>query len=277
MSVSNPLLPLVRALDDFARRLVAHTHPRRWMALLAVAIVGMLYGAAGRGPAPALESLEPVALHVGALHFDKSVPDGKPEARAEATAPTLAEMETLIGWLRRSEHMRVDAKKDRRIAAAILLATQRWPVDPVQLMALGWIESRLRPEAESGSGACGLFQQLPRYARPMPTPCHRLHVPELAAYHAGAFIRSYERRWGAGWPCHYNGGMVCGARAIAYAVRLTEVTQALRKELVRLREPAALPDDAPSAAPWAAADAVAAHEPTDPAEEPSAGTTAMKR
>jgi hypothetical protein len=151
--------------------------------------------------------------------------------------PSFDEVVHLIVTLQRTEHIRANPKRNREIAAAILNATARWPLSPIDLLALGWIESRLRPDARSGSGACGMFQQLPRYARPFTVGCERLSHPALSAWHAGAFIQAYQRRWGSHWVCHYNGGMICGPRAIQYAMRYHNVHHELEKELVRLRHP----------------------------------------
>lgn len=214
---------------------------RRLITLLVcavVAIAGTQVALAMRPPPPLLMALEAPAVNEPALRFSKRVPIEK-HLRFTMPAPapvTLDELTDLMLALQRTEHIRMAPKDTRHLAASILIGAERWSIDPLDMTALAWIESRFRPEAESRSGACGMFQQIPRYARPMPTTCARLHHPDLAAFHAGAFITRYRQRWGGNWACHYNGGMVCGPRAWAYAIRHAHVREQLGKALVRLRE-----------------------------------------
>jgi hypothetical protein len=237
MHLLAPLIPTLRNIDDCLRAAARSSILHRWAGVMSVLL--LLAGSASllSADAPPLHSLEPVTLQFRPLAFHKSVPDDKPAIAARALPPTLDELMHLIRSLQRTEHIRANPKLNQEIAAAILNATARWPLSPLDLLALGWIESRLRPDARSGSGACGMFQQLPRYARPYPVGCDRLSHPALSAWHAGAFIQAYQRRWGSYWVCHYNGGMICGPRAIQYAMRYHEVHHWLEKELVRLRHP----------------------------------------
>lgn len=217
---------------------------KQWRRLMSViaAMVLVLVGLGAqaamvlRPQAPPLQPLRPPTLQPPPMEFSKLVADGKPWEPTATDAPvTRDELVVLIAALERTEHVQRTLKQNRRVAAAIMVASRRWSVDPLDLAALGWIESRFRPDAVSRSGACGMFQQLPRYARPWPTSCRALMNPTMAAFHAGAFIDRYRRRWGPGWTCHYNGGIVCGPRALTYAARHAQVRQQLGKALVRLR------------------------------------------
>jgi hypothetical protein len=237
MHLLAPLIPTLRTMDDCLRAAARNPILRRWAWLAGVLLLVAGSASLLSADAPPLQSLEPVTLQLRPLAFHKSVPDGKPVIAARELPPSLDELEHLIRAMQRTEHIRANPKHNREIAAAILNATARWPLSPIDLLALGWIESRLRPDARSGSGACGMFQQLPRYARPYTVNCERLSHPAMSAWHAGAFIQSYKRRWGSHWVCHYNGGMICGPRAIRYAMRYHDVHHQLEKELVRLRHP----------------------------------------
>jgi hypothetical protein len=191
-----------------------------------------------RPPTPMLRSLAAPTVPDSALRFSKRVPVDKHLrfTMPVPTAPTLDELTNVMVALQRTEHIRMAPKDTRHLAAAIIMGADRWNIDRLDLTALAWIESRFRPDAISGSGACGMFQQIPRYARPLPTTCARLHDPAIAGWHAGAFIARYQRRWGANWTCHYNGGMVCGPRAWTYAIRHAQVREQVGKALVRLRQ-----------------------------------------
>ncbi len=214
---------------------------RRLMVLLVsmvTGVVGTQAALAMRPPRPPLLGLDSPPVVEPVLTFSKRVPV---EKHLRFTMPavepvTLDELTDLMLALQRTEHIRMAPKDTRRLAASILIGAHRWNIDPLDMTALAWIESRFRPDAESRSGACGMFQQIPRYARPVPTSCDRLHSPDLAAWHAGAFITRYRQRWGDNWICHYNGGMVCGPQAWTYAIRHARVREQLGKALVRLRE-----------------------------------------
>lgn len=235
MHLLAPLIPTLRTIDDCLQAAGRSPVVRRWAWLTGVLV--LIIGSASLLSAntPPLQSLEPVTLQFRPLAFHKSVPHGKTVVTLPERPPSLDEVVHLIEALQRTEHIRANPKRNRAIAAAVLNATARWPLSPIDLLALGWIESRLRPDALSGSGACGMFQQLPRYARPFTVGCERLSHPALSAWHAGAFIQAYQRRWGSHWVCHYNGGIICGPRAIQYAMRYHEVHHRLEKALVRLR------------------------------------------
>ena len=237
MHLLAPLIPTLRTIDDCLRAAVRSPIVRRWAWLTGVLLLIGSSASLLSADTPPLQSLEPVTLQFRPLAFHKSVPDGKPVEAVPEQPPSFDEVVHLIETLQRTEHIRANPKRNREIAAAVLNATARWPLSPIDLLALGWIESRLRPDARSGSGACGMFQQLPRYARPFTVGCERLSHPALSAWHAGAFIQAYKRRWGSHWVCHYNGGMICGPRAIQYAMRYHDVHHRLEKELVRLRHP----------------------------------------
>lgn len=74
------------------------------------------------------------------------------------------------------------------------------------LMHLAWVESRWKPNAISRKGACGLWQQIPRYARP-PTTCKNLiKRPVHAALTAIDTTRTMRRLCGPAWKVCYQYG-----------------------------------------------------------------------
>ena len=106
------------------------------------------------------------------------------------------------------------------LSKAIVQHSEEWEQDPLRMVAVGFQESRFGYRVEefevvSHSGACGPFQQIPRYARPYsePVTCEELFDPYEAAYRLGAKLNQMEDRWGEGrldeTICHYYEGNVC--------------------------------------------------------------------
>ncbi|MBD36090.1 MAG: hypothetical protein CL512_04915 [Actinobacteria bacterium] len=108
----------------------------------------------------------------------------------------------------------------------------------VRLIALGYEESRFgfqhvlkgRVLRVKSSGACGIFQQLPKYALGGKTTCDRLQDPKEAVKQALAYLKMIEKRFkprhkGKGElkmdraMCHYFSGNRCDRSARKYSAR----------------------------------------------------------
>ena len=108
----------------------------------------------------------------------------------------------------------------------------------VRLIALGYEESRFgfqhvlkgRTLKVSSSGACGIFQQLPKYALGGKTTCAKLQDPKEAVKQALAYLKMIEARFkprhkGKGElrmdraMCHYFSGNRCDRSARKYSSR----------------------------------------------------------
>ena len=115
------------------------------------------------------------------------------------------------------------------------------PDEVLDLVALGFEESRFsyRGRLEvSHKGACGIFQQIPKYATPdfvaKPT-CKELGNPWEATYRAVHQIRKLKRMFPlADRFCHYNSGMECRLSARAYVQRVRRYRKQARRLFFRL-------------------------------------------
>lgn len=118
-------------------------------------------------------------------------------------------------------------------------AIESAPVEyQVRLIALGYEESRFgfqhvlagRKLRVKSSGACGIFQQLPKYALGGKTTCAKLQDPREAVKQALAYVKMIEKRFkprhkGKGElrmdraMCHYFSGNRCDRSARKYSAR----------------------------------------------------------
>jgi hypothetical protein len=107
----------------------------------------------------------------------------------------------------------------------------------VRVIALGYEESRFGfqhvlkgRKLKVSSGACGIFQQLPRYALAGKTTCAKLQQPKEAVRQALAYLKMIEKRFkprhkGKGElrmdraMCHYFSGNRCDRSARKYSQR----------------------------------------------------------
>jgi len=107
----------------------------------------------------------------------------------------------------------------------------------VRLIALGYEESRFGFQhvlkgrtLKVSSGACGIFQQLPKYALAGKTTCAKLQDPKEAVKQALAYVKMIEARFkprhkGKGElkmdraMCHYFSGNRCDRSARKYSAR----------------------------------------------------------
>jgi hypothetical protein len=113
-----------------------------------------------------------------------------------------------------------------------------------RLISLAYNESRFgykqalkgKP-VKSGMGACGIYQQIPRYAEGGSTSCAKLQDVKHATMQAVAYLKFVERKYKARSAtrldlamCHYYSGNRCDRTALAYAKRHKVIrVKALRK------------------------------------------------
>ena len=114
------------------------------------------------------------------------------------------------------------------LANAINSYSIEYDADPIRLIAMAFQESRFmydHPDgwAESHAGACGPFQQIPRYAHPRDEPidCAGLQDPYEATRRVIAKLENMTQRFGPVEEsiCHYASGNVCTERGQGYAER----------------------------------------------------------
>jgi len=91
------------------------------------------------------------------------------------------------------------------------------------VLAVAYQESRFTKEAMGSSGECGLYQQIPKWLpnkelRKMKynDSCKLLKDPYSGTKEFINTYRHLKKRYKQDWPCHYNQGIVCGARGYAY-------------------------------------------------------------
>ena len=113
----------------------------------------------------------------------------------------------------------------------------------LDLISVGYIESKFGYRGNfliSRRGACGVFQQIPKYAYPAdfakPT-CESLQSPDEAAFRASAALREMADLYGEDRFCHYNAGNVCGQQAYGYQSAVLRTRNRIQKILRRLQHP----------------------------------------
>tara|TARA_B000000557_G_scaffold192533_1_gene158079 strand:+ start:231 stop:737 length:507 start_codon:yes stop_codon:yes gene_type:complete len=117
-----------------------------------------------------------------------------------------------------------------------------------RLISLAYNESRFgyrfvlkgKP-VKSGAGACGIYQQIPRFAEGGKTTCAKLQDPSHATMQAVAYLKFIERKYKARSAkrldramCHYFSGNHCDRSARAYAKRHRSIRQKASRHLASL-------------------------------------------
>lgn len=116
----------------------------------------------------------------------------------------------------------------KKVASAIE-KHQSTEVPAVRLLALAYEETRFSYKGVipvSSDGACGIYQQIPKYAQ-VKTTCAKLKDADHATAVAAAYLKYMRKRFRAKTAtamdqkiCHYFSGNVCGDKAsTAYAKR----------------------------------------------------------
>jgi len=132
--------------------------------------------------------------------------DNATEARIESAMPHLTQLADAI-------HVHQDAD-----------------VPAVRLIALAYEETRFsyrNPKTVSSDGACGVYQQLPKYAPIKGTTCKHLFNVYTATKNAKLYLKYIQKRFAKtklstvidAKMCHYYSGNKCDKEAVAYAKR----------------------------------------------------------
>lgn len=108
-----------------------------------------------------------------------------------------------------------------------------------RLIALAYEESRfgyrfaLKGEPVVNESACGIYQQIPRWAEGGRVTCAQLQDPSVATHHAVAYLKYIERRFKARSAsqmdkkiCHYFSGNRCDDKASKKYARAHAKTRA---------------------------------------------------
>lgn len=107
----------------------------------------------------------------------------------------------------------------------------------LDLLAVGFEESKYAYRGNlviSRRGACGVFQQIPKYAEPsdLPRPsCSDLRDPYVSSFRAASALRVLRERFGEDRFCHYNAGNVCWSRSFSYQGRIYGLRRRIRQLL----------------------------------------------
>jgi soluble lytic murein transglycosylase-like protein len=88
--------------------------------------------------------------------------DAAPSIATAASSPAVPELDrAAIVSILRVLNPRLGDHEVARIAAAVLVSSEKYGVDPALVMAVMWEESDIRPWAHSPKGAIGLMQVMP--------------------------------------------------------------------------------------------------------------------
>jgi hypothetical protein len=124
-----------------------------------------------------------------------------------------------------------------------------------RLISLAYNESRFgykfvlkgKP-VKSGMGACGIYQQIPRFAEGGKTTCAKLQDVRHATMQAVAYLKFLERKYKVNKSatrldiamCHYYSGNRCDRSALAYAKRHKVIRLKAKRQLRKLTQLASL-------------------------------------
>jgi len=98
-------------------------------------------------------------------------------------------------------------------AEIIIKSAEKYDLDPSLLLAVGRVESRWTPTAESYGNACGVMQVLPKYTKNPKRSCEDLKDPavgiEVGAKKLNYWIYKYGKKNKTTGLCGYNAGFRC--------------------------------------------------------------------
>ena len=107
-----------------------------------------------------------------------------------------------------------------------------------ELVAVGFEESRFsvnRKKVVSHKGACGVYQQIPKYAHPTDVPrptCEDLSDAWTSTFHAIHTFRKFKDIFKENWICHYNSGYKCYESSDRYARRVKRKIKLLKNKKI---------------------------------------------
>lgn len=122
-----------------------------------------VFAIVGAGALLFLASEDASAPYIQSLALQPCIAEERPEVQQEAEAPESPDelQRALIEHL--SRRFLIAAEATERMVAAAHRAARRVGLDPLLVLAVISIESRFNPIAESGMGAKGLMQIIPKY------------------------------------------------------------------------------------------------------------------
>jgi soluble lytic murein transglycosylase-like protein len=95
----------------------------------------------------------------------------------------------------------------------IIQSAEKYNLDPSLILAVGRVESRWTPKAESYGNACGVMQVLPKYTKNPKRSCEDLKDPvmgiEVGAKKLNYWIYKYGKKNKLIGLCGYNAGFRC--------------------------------------------------------------------
>lgn len=98
-------------------------------------------------------------------------------------------------------------------SADIIEQSEKYNVKPSLIVAVGRVESRWTPEAESYGNACGVMQVLPKYTKNPKRSCEDLKDPEVGIEVGAKKLNYWIYKYGKGNKntglCGYNAGFRC--------------------------------------------------------------------
>jgi hypothetical protein len=111
---------------------------------------------------------------------------------------------------------KIEAQKPDLVKLATAISQDS---DPLTLIGVSYTENRFKLKGSSSKGACGPFQQIPKWS-PIATTCAELQSnPEVAVKVAKASLSKVWKRWDKDIQslCHYNSGNKCYSRSLKYS------------------------------------------------------------
>ena len=98
-------------------------------------------------------------------------------------------------------------------ADIIVNSAQKYDLEPSLILAVGRVESRWTPAAESYGNACGIMQVLPKYTKNPKRSCEDLKDPkigiDIGAKKLNYWIYKYGKKNKTTGLCGYNAGFRC--------------------------------------------------------------------
>lgn len=113
----------------------------------------------------------------------------------------------------------VPTERVEKAGEAIWRIATEMDADPFLVAAVGWVETRWKPDIRSKTRDCGILQVNLRYTK---FTCKELQVLDTGLREGIAKLQGWKRRFGKRekkkmlWVCHYNGGNVCEKRSLGY-------------------------------------------------------------
>ena len=128
----------------------------------------------------------------------------------------------------------------------IVVQSKKYNIKPSLIVAVGRVESRWTPEAESYGNACGVLQVLPKYTKNPKRSCEDLKDPKVGIQVGAKKLNYWIYKYGKGNKktglCGYNAGFRCKGQnknvaGLNYAKSVLKwnrkINRALRREKLK--------------------------------------------